>query len=74
MRLAWGFEETCVFFGVDENGNRKMLTGEPAQVADDIYNLGEIGVSYLTLDYKGKDIDKTLLKMERFMKLVKALL
>jgi len=58
----------------DENGNRKLLTGEPSQVAEDIYNLAEIGVSYLTLDYKGTDIDETLYKMERFTKLVKALL
>ena len=58
----------------DKNGNRKLLTGEPSQVAEDIYNLAEIGVSYLTLDYKGTDIDETLYKMERFTKLVKALL
>ena len=58
----------------DENGNRKLLTGEPSQVAEDIYNLAEIGVSYLTLDYKGTDIDETLYKMERFTKIVKALL
>ena len=58
----------------DENGNRRLLTGEPSQVAEDIYNLGEIGISYLTLDYKGKDIDETLFKMERFTKVVKALL
>ncbi len=58
----------------DENGNRKLLTGEPSQVAEDIYNLAEIGVSYLTLDYKGTDIDETIYKMERFTKLVKALL
>jgi len=58
----------------DVNGNRKLLTGEPSQVAEDIYNLAEIGVSYLTLDYKGTDIDETLYKMERFTKLVKALL
>ena len=58
----------------DENGNRRLLTGEPSQVAEDIYNLGEIGISYLTLYYKGKDIDETLFKMERFTKVVKALL
>ena len=51
-----------------------MLTGDPGQVAEDIYNLGELGISYLTLDYKGKNIDETLFKMERFTKLVKAVL
>ena len=54
-------------------GDRRILTGEPAQIADDISRLEEVGVGYLMLGFGGPDLDGNLERMERFATRVKPL-
>ena len=48
------------------NGDRRLLTGSPAQVADDINAFGEIGVRHLMLNFQSDTLDETLARMDRF--------
>ncbi len=55
------------------DGTRHLLTGEPAQVAEDIEALADLGVEHLMLDYEGSTIDETLKRMDRFADRVRPL-
>lgn len=56
------------------DGERRLLTGSPEQVAADIRRLEDMGVNHLMLNFPGDTIDETLSSMERFVNEVKALL
>ena len=55
------------------DGARHLLTGEPAQVAEDIEALADLGVEHLMLDDEGATIDETLKRMDRFAARVRPL-
>ena len=57
----------------ETDGTRRLLTGEPVQVAEDIAALADLGVEHLMLDYEGATIDETLARMERFATRVRPL-
>lgn len=55
------------------NGERRMLTGTPEQVAGDIKRMEEMGVNHLHIGFTGDTADATLSKMDRFASQVKPL-
>ena len=57
----------------EADGARRLLTGSPGQVAEDIRALADMGVEHLMLDYEGATIDETLLRMDRFASSVRPL-
>ena len=57
----------------EPDGSRRLLTGEPAQVAGDIADLADLGVEHLMLDYEGATIDETIARMDRFAERVRPL-
>ena len=57
----------------EADGTRRLLTGEPGQVAWDIAALADLGVEHLMLDYEGATIDETLRRMDRFATKVRPL-
>ena len=68
--VGWYDDRNASFL---RDGDRRILTGEPAQVADDILGLEELGVGFLMLGFGGPDFDGTLERMERFATRVKPL-
>jgi len=54
------------------DGSRRMLMGEPGQVAEDLNDLGNIGVSSVILNFINPTLDETLAATERFAKEVMA--
>ena len=48
------------------NGERRLLTGTPDQIIEDIKKLEEMGVRHLTLNLQEDTIDATLSRMDRF--------
>ncbi len=56
------------------DGERRLLTGDPAQVADDIKRLEGMGINHLMLGFPADSIDDTLAAMDRFVNNVKPLL
>ena len=56
------------------DGGRRLLTGDPAQVADDIKRLEGMGVNHLMLGFPADSMDDTLAGMDRFVNNVKPLL
>ncbi len=57
----------------EPDGRRRLLTGEPGQVAEDIAALSDLGVEHLMLDYEGPTLDATLARMDRFAEHVRPL-
>ena len=57
----------------EADGSRRLLTGEPAQVAGDIADLADLGVEHLMLDCEGATIDETIARMDRFADRVRPL-
>ena len=57
----------------EADGTRRLLTGEPGQVAEDILALAELGVEHLMLDFEGATLDETRRRMERFASMVRPL-
>ena len=58
----------------DADGNRRLLTGDSTQVADDINRLEGMGINHLMLNFPGDAVDDTLAGMDRFVNNVKPLL
>ena len=56
------------------DGERRLLTGDSAQVADDINRLEGMGINHLMLNFPGDAADDTLAGMDRFVNNVKPLL
>ncbi len=48
------------------NGERRLLTGNPDQVAGDITAFAEIGVRYFMFNFQSDTLEETLARMERF--------
>ncbi len=75
MRIAYSAEMFYADTGprYEADGIRRLLTGEPGQVADDIAALSDLGVEYLMIDYEGDTVDKTMRRMDRFATMVRPL-
>ncbi len=56
------------------DGERRLLTGEAGQVAEDINRLQEMGVNHLMLNFGGDTLDASVQAMDRFANDVRALL
>ena len=48
------------------NGDRRLLTGSPDQVADDIKAFADIGVRHFMFNFQSHTLEETLARMERF--------
>ena len=48
------------------DGERRLLTGDPQQVADDVKRLEEMGVNHLMLNFQGQDREETFALLEGF--------
>ncbi len=48
------------------NGDRRLLTGSPDQVADDIKAFADIGVHHFMFNFQRDTLEETLARMERF--------
>ena len=57
-----------------DDGDRRLLTGDPHQVAADIRRLQNMGVNHLMLNFPADSLDTTLKGMDRFANKVKPLL
>ena len=57
-----------------DDGDRRLLTGDPQQVAADIRRLQDMGVNHLMLNFPADSLDATLKGMDRFANKVKPLL
>ena len=68
--VNWYSEESAL----DADGERRLLTGDSAQVADDINRLEGMGINHLMLNFPGDAVDDTLAGMDRFVNNVKPLL
>lgn len=55
------------------DGERRILTGTPQTVADDIKRLEEMGVNHLMLNFQADTLDGTIALMERFASKVRPL-
>jgi alkanesulfonate monooxygenase SsuD/methylene tetrahydromethanopterin reductase-like flavin-dependent oxidoreductase (luciferase family) len=55
------------------DGERRILTGTPQQLADDIKGLEELGVNHLLLNLQAENLDATLARMEGFATKVRPL-
>ena len=55
------------------NGQRRIFTGAPEEIAEDIYVFEELGVSSLTFNFNGDTLTETLERLERFAKEVRPL-
>jgi probable F420-dependent oxidoreductase len=55
------------------DGERRILTGTPQQLVDDIKGLEELGVNHLLLNLQAEDLDATLARMEGFATKVRPL-
>ena len=55
------------------DGERRILTGTPQTVADDIKRLSEMGVNHLMLNFQADTLDGTIALMERFASKVRPL-
>jgi probable F420-dependent oxidoreductase len=49
-----------------DGGERHVLTGTPAQIAEDVHGLAELGVSDLVLNFQRDTIDRSLASMQHF--------
>jgi probable F420-dependent oxidoreductase len=49
-----------------ENGERQILTGSPAQIAEDIDGLAALGVRDLVLNFQRDTLDRSLASMQHF--------
>ena len=58
----------------DADGERRLLTGDAAQVADDINRLEGMGINHLMLNFPGDTADDTLAGMDRFVQQCQAAL
>ena len=48
------------------NGERRLLTDAPDQVADDIKSFADIGVRHFIFNFQRDTLEETLARMERF--------
>ena len=55
------------------NGERRILTGDPARIAEDVARLEDLGVGCLMLGFGAPDLDARLERMERFATVVRPL-
>jgi len=56
------------------NGERRLLTGTPGQIVEDIKKLEDMGVRHLTLNLQDDTIDGTLSRMDRFAEKIRNLI
>jgi probable F420-dependent oxidoreductase len=49
-----------------DNGERRILTGTPAQIAEDIDGLAKLGVRDLVLNFQRDTLDRSLASMQHF--------
>lgn len=71
FNAGWYDDRTA---GRDGQGNRRLLTGKPDEVASDIDRLAELGVAHLVLGFGGPSVDESLAAMERFSTQVRPLI
>jgi probable F420-dependent oxidoreductase len=50
-----------------EGGERHIMTGSPAEIAEDITALGELGVTDFVLNFQRDTLEKSLASMEHFV-------
>jgi probable F420-dependent oxidoreductase len=50
-----------------EGGERHIMTGSPAEIAEDITALGELGVTDVVLNFQRDTLEKSLASMEHFV-------
>jgi probable F420-dependent oxidoreductase len=50
-----------------EHGQRRLLTGSPAQIAEDIAALGDLGVRDLVLNLQRETLEQSLASMQHFV-------
>ena len=62
---AGWFDEAKPAAQVD-SGERHIMTGSPAQVAEDITALGELGVTDLVLNLQRGTLEQSLASMQHF--------
>ena len=58
---------------VSPNGERRVFTGSPEQIAGDIRDFEQVGVHHLTLNFQSDTLQETMDRAERFMTRVKPL-
>src|ERR687891_734893 len=68
---AGWFDETRTL--QTDDGQRHMLTGSPAQVAEDIRALGELGVTDLVLNFQRDTLEQSLASMQHFAEKIRPL-
>jgi alkanesulfonate monooxygenase SsuD/methylene tetrahydromethanopterin reductase-like flavin-dependent oxidoreductase (luciferase family) len=56
-----------------EDGQRHLLTGSPAQIAEDIDALGELGVRDLVLNFQRATLEQSLASMRHFAEEIRPL-
>ncbi|MCI0771305.1 MAG: LLM class F420-dependent oxidoreductase [Chloroflexi bacterium] len=56
------------------NGERRILTGMPEQLADDVKRLEELGVNHLLINLQAENLDATLARMDGFASKVRPLI
>lgn len=56
------------------DGERRILTGTPQQLADDVKRLEELGVNHLLLNLQAENLDATLARMDGFATNVRPLI
>ena len=50
----------------DRDGVRRSFSGSPGEIADDIRSFAEIGVHELIFDFRGRSINESIERLERF--------
>ncbi|NQW18012.1 MAG: LLM class F420-dependent oxidoreductase [Chloroflexi bacterium] len=58
---------------IDSDGNRRIFTGNPEQVAGDIRQFRDLGVRHLIVGLQGASTDESIERMERFASEVRPL-
>ena len=48
------------------DGERRLLTGNPEVIADDVKRLEDMGVNHLMLNFQGETLEETFGLLERF--------
>ena len=68
---AGWYDDNAVQIGTD--GNRRVFTGNPEQVAEDIRQFRDLGVGHFIIGVQGATPDESIARMERFTSEVRPL-
>ena len=56
-----------------ESGERHIMTGSPAEIAEDVAALGELGVTDLVLNFQRDTLEQSLASIQRFAEEIRPL-